>query len=131
MSAQNPLAGILMGALSGQGQTGQDSPAMAFAQQSSELQKANPQQLVDQLTKIKELLGVMFVQTATVLPNVSDKISGTMKALSGAIKEAQQAMNVQQVMPQGGAQPGQGTPPVGFSLADNSQPKSPMAAGGM
>lgn len=102
---------------------------MAFAQQSSELQKANPQQLVDQLTKVKELLGVMFVQTATVLPNVSDKISGTMKALSGAIKEAQQAMNVQQVMPQGGQQPG--TPPVGFSLADNSQPKTPMSAGGM
>jgi hypothetical protein len=126
MAAQNPLAGILMGALSGKGQTGDDSPAMAYATQSSQLQQANPQQLTEQLTKIKELLGVMFVQTAMALPNVSDKISATMKALSGAIKEAQQAQNVQQALPN---QPQGATPPVGFSLADNSQPKSPMSAG--
>jgi hypothetical protein len=126
MAATNPLAGILMGALSGKGQTGEDSPGMAYAKQSSELQQANPQMITEQLTKIKELLSVLFVQTATVLPNVSDKISGTMKALSGAIKESQQAMNVQQVLPTD--QPG-ATPPVGFSLAQNSQPKSPMSAG--
>jgi len=101
---------------------------MAFAQQSSQLQQANPQMITEQLTKVKELLSVLFVQTATALPNVSDKISATMKALSGAIKESQQAQNVQQVMPgQQGA-----TPPVGFSLASQSQQQgSPMTSGGM
>lgn len=128
MGAQNPLAGMLMGAMSGQAQTGQDNPAQAFAQQSSQLQQANPQMITDQLTKVKELLSVMFVQTAQALPNVSDKISKVIVALSAAIKEAQQGQNVQQVLP--GQQQG-GTPPVGFSLASQGQQGSPMSAGGM
>jgi hypothetical protein len=129
MSASNPLAGMLMGAMSGQAQTGQDNPAQAFAQQSSQLQQANPQMITDQLTKVKELLSVLFVQTATALPNVSDKISKVIVALSGAIKEAQQGQNVQQVLP--GQQQQGGTPPVGFSLASQGQQGSPMSAGGM
>lgn len=129
MSSSNPLAGMLMGAMSGQAQTGQDNPAQAFAQQSSQLQQANPQMITDQLTKVKELLSVIFVQTAQALPNVSDKISKVIVALSGAIKEAQQGQNVQQVLP--GQQQQGGTPPVGFNLASQGQQGSPMSAGGM
>ena len=127
------LPGMLLGALSGQNQGGQGAqppggpggpggaptpdPAMAFAQQSSQLQQANPQQLGDQADKIKQLLGAMFIQSATTLPNVSDKISKAMTAMSAVIKECQQAGNVATAVNQ------QQSPDVGFSLAQNGPPK--------
>ena len=115
-----PAAGMLMSALQQKGQGGGGGdPAQDYAQQSAELQGADPGQLLEQLNRINQLLGVIFVQNFQRLPNVANQVSATMKQLSRAIKEAQQAASTQNAMPKGSVG-GPGASPINFSAASPS-----------
>lgn len=108
---QNPLLSTVLGAL----QNRTNNPGQDYAQQSADLQGADPKMLLDQLDKINKLLGVMFVQTFQRLPNVANQISQTMKQLSRAIKEGQQAASVSEVV----------KPPINQSLVNAGGGQSP------
>lgn len=107
MAAQNPLAMLLSG---GQGGGGNPLPGVALGalsganaggspeQMGAGLQGADPQMLMKQLDQVNKLLGVIFVQTFTRLPNVAGQVSKTMNQLQRAIKEATQAANVSSVI---------------------------------
>lgn len=123
----SPIASMLMESM--KGKEGGDA-AEQYAQQSSELQGADPGKLLEQLNQVNKLLGVMFVQTFQRLPNVANNISATMKSLSRAIKEAQQAQSTAQSIskkqqPAGGA----GAGPINFSAASPTGPEG-MGMGG-
>lgn len=131
-SAGNPMAGgagglsallpTILGALSKRTQdagAGGNSAAIA-----SENQGADPTMVLNQLNEVHKALGLVFVRTFQTLPNVANQVSATMKALSRAIKEAQQASNVGEVVGQ------QQNPPVNFSAAaqgmgTEGQPETP------
>ena len=68
-----------------------------------------------QLEQVNQILGVLFVKTFQTLPNVANQISATMKQLSRAIKEGQQASTVTEAVSSNeqGSNPGQ--PPINFS----------------
>jgi hypothetical protein len=83
------------------------------SQQGAELAGADPGLILKQLTQINSLLGVLFIQTFQRLPNVASHVSGTMKALSKAIKETQQATSTQQaVQPRSPIQMSAAAPPT-------------------
>lgn len=110
----NPLPGVSLGALSGQNAGG--SPE----QMGADLQGADPQMLLKQLDQVNKLLGVIFVQTFTRLPNVAGQVSKTMNQLQRAIKEANQASNVSSVVKK---------PPIQMSAVGGAPEQSD--AGGM
>lgn len=82
------MLGTILGALSNRSAT---NPGQDFSQQSAALQGADPGMVLRQLEQVNQILGVLFVKTFQTLPNVANQISATMKALSRAIKEGQQA----------------------------------------
>lgn len=65
-----------------------------FSQQVSELKGANPQMLLDQLKKMKQMVAVLMVQNLERLPNVAGQLSKLVPMFDRVIKEAQQAGNV-------------------------------------
>ncbi len=87
-----------------------------------------------QLEQVNQILGVLFVKTFQTLPNVANQISATMKALSRAIKEGQQASNVTEAVSsneQGSQGPGQGggQGPINFSpVAQGAVPGADQGA---
>ena len=93
--AQNPLQQIVMGALANRAAT---DPGKDLSKQTSELQGADPSMILRQLESVNQVLGVLFVKTFQNLPNVANQISATMKALSRAIKEGQQASQIGEVV---------------------------------
>lgn len=66
-----------------------------------------------QLEQVNQILGVLFVRTFQTLPNVANQISATMKQLSRAIKEGQQASNVTEAVSSNEQGASQG--PINFS----------------
>ena len=106
------MASVIMGALQNRSSAdaGQD-----FSQQNAALQGADPQLINKQLDQINKLLGAIFVSTYQRLPNVANNISQTMKQLSRAIKEAQQASSVSDVLKKS-------PQPINQSLVNASQP---------
>lgn len=104
------MLGTILGALSNRAST---NPGQDFSQQSAQLQGADPSMILRQLESTNQMLGVLFVKTFQTLPNVANQISATMKALSRAIKEAQQASNVGEVV--GKSEEGSSQQPISFS----------------
>jgi hypothetical protein len=105
------MLSTVLGALSNRAST---NPGQDFSQQSAALQGADPSMILRQLESTNQMLGVLFVKTFQTLPNVANQISATMKALSRAIKEAQQASNVSEVVNKG-SEDGSSQPPINFS----------------
>jgi len=105
------MLSTIMGALSNRAST---NPGQDFSQQSAALQGADPSMILRQLESCNQMLGVLFVKTFQTLPNVANQISATMKALSRAIKEAQSASNVGEVVGKG-SEDGSQQPPISFS----------------
>jgi hypothetical protein len=100
-----------------------------LSKQLGDLQGADPSMVLRQLESVNQVLGVLFVKTFQVTPNVANQISATMKSLSRAIKEAQQASQIGETVGKaeaGAASGGPGQPPpISFSPAmggENSQP---------
>lgn len=120
--SQGMLPAVL-GALTNKTATGggNGNPGQDFSQQAAQLQGADPTMVNRQLDQINQLLGVLFVKTFQTLPNVANQISATMKTLSRAIKEAQQAANVTEVVsaPKSDAQP---NPPISNVAAQQGIP---------
>lgn len=108
--------GAILGALTNRAST---NPGQDLSQQSSALQGADPSMILRQLESINQMLGVLFVKTFQSLPNVANQISATMKALSRAIKEGQQASNVGEVV---GKSEGAGSQPISFSPVQQGLP---------
>ncbi len=117
------MLGTILGALSNRAST---NPGQDFSQQSAALQGADPSMILRQLESTNQMLGVLFVKTFQTLPNVANQISATMKALSRAIKEAQQASNVGEVVSK--SEEGSSQPPINFSAVNQGQPPSPDQA---
>jgi hypothetical protein len=115
----NPMAGIIMNALAKRTQQGAATPGAAAAENAG----ADDGMVLQQLNKINEALGIVFVRTFQTRPNVANQISATMKALSRAIKEAGQAAQV------GEAVGAQEKPPINFSAAaqGGATPETPPA----
>jgi len=90
-----------------------------LAQQSSELHGADPDMTLKQLNKIKDALGVLFIQTFQALPAVAGHVSKTMATIDRAIKEAQNAAQTASAV----------RPPIGMSIAQQG-PASPGGPGG-
>lgn len=80
-----------------------------LAQQSAELHGADPGMVLQQLNKIKSVMGALFIQTFQRMPNVSGHLSKSMATLDRAIKEAGNAAQTASAV----------RPPVGLSLATN------------
>ena len=104
------MLSTVLGALSNRAAT---NPGQDFSQQQSDLQGADPSMILRQLESTNQMLGVLFVKTFQTLPNVANAISATMKAMSKAIKEAQNAANVGEVV--GNSENSQQPPPISFS----------------
>ena len=126
-SPPNPLMGggappgggmlsTILGALSNRAST---NPGQDFAQQSAALQGADPSMVLRQLEQVNQILGVLFVKTFQSLPNVANQISATMKSLSRAIKEGQQASNVTEAVSKN--EEGSSQPPINFSAVSQGQ----------
>jgi len=118
----NPMLATILGAL--QNRTG--NPGQQLSQQTSQLQGSDPTMVMRQLEQINQVLGVLFVKTFQTLPNVANQISATMKQLSRALKEIQQAANVSDVV--GKSEEGASGPsPINFSAAQSGQNAQPSA----
>ena len=104
------MLSTILGALSNRAST---NPGQDFSQQSAALQGADPSMILRQLEQVNQILGVLFVKTFQTLPNVANQISATMKALSRAIKEGQQASNVTEAVSSNEQGSSQG--PINFS----------------
>jgi hypothetical protein len=119
------MLATILGALQNKTQ----NPGSDFSKQSADLQGSDPTMILRQLESVNNLLGVVFVRTFQTLPNVANQVSAVMKALSRAIKEAQQASSVGETV--GKAEGGKTPPPVNFSAAlggENSSPGMSVAA---
>lgn len=119
------MLSTILGALANRAST---NPGQDFSQQSAALQGADPSMVLRQLEACNQMLGVLFVKTFQTLPNVANQVSATMKALSRAIKEAQQASNVNEAVGasaagQGAGAPGAGPnpPPINFAAVTPGQ----------
>lgn len=112
------MLGTILGALSNRAST---NPGQEYSEQSAALQGADPSMILRQLEQVNQVLGVLFVKTFQTLPNVANQISATMKSLSRAIKEGQQASNVGEVVKNS---ENSGSPPISFSAVQQGQPPS-------
>lgn len=118
------MLSTILGALSNRAST---NPGQDFSQQSAALQGADPSMVLRQLEQVNQILGVLFVKTFQTLPNVANQISATMKALSRAIKEGQQASNVTEAVSQNEQGSSQG--PINFSpVAQGAVPGADQGA---
>lgn len=120
-----PQLATILGALSSKTQT----PGQDLSKQSADLQGADPSLVMRQLESVNQVLGVLFVKTFQTLPNVANQISATMKALSKALKEIQQASNVSEVV--GKSEATTGPQPVQFgpaNIGQNAQPDRGLPA---
>jgi hypothetical protein len=117
---QSPMLATILGALANRAST---NPGQELSKQQSDLQGADPGMILRQLESVNQVLGVLFVKTFQNLPNVANQISATMKALSRAIKEGQQASNVGEVV--GKAEQGNQPSPISFSPAQGGENASP------
>lgn len=106
------MLGTILGALSNRAST---NPGQDFSQQQAALQGADPSMILRQLESINQMLGVLFVKTFQTLPNMANQISATMKVMSKAIKEGQQAANVGEVVGNSENAQQQQSPPISFS----------------
>ena len=102
------------------------NPGQDLSKQMADLQGADPGMLLEQLESVNKVLGVVFVKSFQNLPNVANQVSATMKALSRAIKEAQQAAQVGETV--GKAGEAGHPPPISFSPAMGGENAAP---GGM
>lgn len=115
------LMGLVMGALSNRtASAGKD-----LSEEMSGAQGADPSMVLRQLEQVNQVLGVLFVKSFQQLPNVANQISATMKQLSRAIKEAQQASNVTETIA-----PANEPPPISFSAARMGENSAPSYTGG-
>jgi hypothetical protein len=118
------LLQTIMGAL----QNRTAAPGQQLSEQFAKAQGADPTMVLRQLEQVHQVLGVLFVKTFQHLPNVANNISQTMKQLSRAVKEAQQAASVTDVVGKGenATQPAPPTPqPLGFSAASQGESVAP------
>jgi len=102
------------------------TPGRDLAERFSEVQGADPSMVLRQLEQVNQILGVLFVKTFKELPNVANQISGTMKQLSRAVKEAQQAANVTETV----GRTEESTPPITFSPAQAGENAGPPSYAG-
>ncbi len=104
------------------------NPGQDLSKQLGDLQGADPTMILRQLESVNQVLGVVFVKTFEHLPNVANQVSATMKALSRAIKEAQQASQVTETVgkTEAAGAGGGGPAPISFSPAGGGD----SAAGG-
>lgn len=109
--AGGPMAGIIQQALARKTQQGAATPGAAAAENAG----ADDGMILQQLNKINEALGLVFVRTFQTRPNVANQVSATMKALSRALKEAGQAAQVGEVVEKNEQ------PPINFSAAAQGQ----------
>ena len=103
-----------------------DAASQSLSSQMSELGGADPQNLAKTLEKIKRSIVDLIPQTAFRVPGVSKHLTPMLKAIDGAIKEAQQALATQKTV---GSMPGMEQPqqqPIGLSAAN---PPAAMSAG--
>src|SRR5579863_2393870 len=113
-SAASGMLPVILGALANKAGANPSGGAGAqFSQQQAQLQGADPSMILRQLEQVNQVLGVIFVKTFQTLPNVANQISATMKQLSRAIKEGQQASNVGEVVK--GSEDGSQQQPISFS----------------
>jgi hypothetical protein len=105
---------------------GGPTPGRDLAERFSEVQGADPSMVLRQLEQVNQILGVLFVKTFKELPNVANQISGTMKQLSRAVKEAQQAANVTETV----GRTEESTPPISFSPAQAGENAGPPSYAG-
>ena len=117
------LMSLVMGALSNRTNS-PDSAGKDLSEQMAGVQGADPSMVLRQLEQVNQVLGVLFVKSFQQLPNVANQISATMKQLSRAIKEAQQASNVTETIAP--AEP----PPISFSAARMGENSAPSYTGG-
>lgn len=118
------MLSTVLGALSNRAST---NPGQDFSQQSAALQGADPSMVLRQLEQVNQMLGVLFVKTFQTLPNVANQISATMKALSRAIKEGQQASNVTEAVSSNEQGSGQGGGQGAINFSPVSQGAVPGA----
>lgn len=109
------MLGTILGALANKTGT---NPGQDFQEQSAALQGADPSMILRQLEQLNQILGILFVRTFQTLPNLSNQISATMKQLSRAIKEGQQASGVSETVKKADG----GSPPIDFSAASSGMP---------
>ena len=69
-----------------------------YAQQVAEMKGANPQMLLEQLKKMKQMVAVLMVQNLERLPNVAGQLSKLVPMFDRVIKEASQAQNAVQAV---------------------------------
>lgn len=109
---------VILGALQNKAST---NPGQKFSEQSANLQGSDPGMINRQLEEVNKVLGLLFVRTFQTQPNVANQISATMKALSRAIKEAQQGANTSEVV----GQTEKDNQPIDFSAARGGQTGQP------
>lgn len=118
------MLSTILGALTNRSAT---NPGQDFSQQSAALQGADPSMVLRQLEQVNQVLGVLFVKTFQTLPNVANQISATMKQLSRAIKEGQQASTVTEAVSSNEQGASQG--PINFSpVAQGAVPGADQGA---
>ena len=115
---QSPMLQTVMGALANRSGAG-GGPGQELSKQQADLQGADPGMILRQLEQVNQVLGVLFVKTFQSLPNVANQISATMKTLSRAIKEGQQASQVGEVV--GKTEEANQPPGINFTPAQGGQ----------
>lgn len=78
-----------------------------LAQQSSELHGADPALGLKQLQRVRQALGVLFIQYFQAIPSGANKISKVLATMDQAISEFEKASQVASAV----------RPPVGFDMA--------------
>lgn len=81
------MLGPILGALNNRA----SNPGQDLAQQSAQLQGADPSITLRQLDNIKNMLVVLFVRNVQVLPDLANEISNVIKALTKAMEKGQKA----------------------------------------
>jgi hypothetical protein len=120
--AMSALLPTILGALSKRTQDGASATPGAGA--AADNQGADDQMILRQLNQVHQALGLVFVRTFQNRPNVANQVSATMKQLSRAIKEAQQASSTSEAVDQNEA----AKQPINFSAATagTGQPDQPQ-----
>lgn len=138
----NPMMAALMARMGGggapPGPPGEGGPGgppdpgaigRQVASQISSIRSADPELITRQLAQMKEIAVSLIPQTAMRIPKVANHLTGVMKALDGAIQEAQKSIAAAAAAGAVGGGPTPfGSPSIGFSAA---QPGSSNGPGGM
>lgn len=104
--------------MSGGGDPGGGDPGAQYAQQVSELRGADPGMLLRQIKQMKTICATLAVQNMERLPNVAGQLFKIAPMFDRALKEIQQAQNVNSAV----------RPQVGMGAA---QPPQDASVGGM